>query len=180
MDNLENDTLVWATAADGEFHLKLIYDKIGAEYIPEVDQNLCQHIWQWKGTPKIQCFLWKCLHGKLPTNEERVTRDMTHDPVCSKCNEHPESIMHALWDCPAVTDLWNYVIHEDHWASFFSLGFWCASRHFWEGEATVPGGDSVTNTERRDEEKIWRLDIGSDDESVSVLRAVVMCIGSAV
>ncbi|KAJ1388351.1 hypothetical protein SESBI_39178 [Sesbania bispinosa] len=60
--SLENDTPLWAASTDGNFNLKSVYVKLAPHYIPDIDSRTCNQIWKRKGTPRIQCFLWKCIH----------------------------------------------------------------------------------------------------------------------
>ncbi|KAJ1404644.1 Reverse transcriptase zinc-binding domain [Sesbania bispinosa] len=103
--NLDDDSPTWADSCDGQFHLKDTYSQIATGARNEVDTELWHFIWDWNGPPRIKCFLWKCLHGKLPTNEEKVHRGMAGDITCLRCMEYPESIMHSLRDCPAVAEI---------------------------------------------------------------------------
>ncbi|KAJ1403375.1 Reverse transcriptase zinc-binding domain [Sesbania bispinosa] len=104
-DSLDNDTPLWAASADGNFQMKSVYAKLAPHHVPDIDLMLCNQVWKWKGTPRIQCFLWKCIHGKLPTKVERSNRGLLQDTLCCKCSDQEETIMHALRDCPAVMDL---------------------------------------------------------------------------
>ncbi|KAJ1443273.1 Reverse transcriptase zinc-binding domain [Sesbania bispinosa] len=75
----DDDIPTWSDSCDGQFHLKGIYGKIAAAANNDMDTDLWQFVWKWNGPPRIKCFLWKCLHGKLPTNEERIHRGMAGD-----------------------------------------------------------------------------------------------------
>ncbi|KAJ1413265.1 Reverse transcriptase zinc-binding domain [Sesbania bispinosa] len=121
-ENLGDDSPTWADSSDGEFLMKNMYDNLGVNLNLQMDTELCNSNWKWQGPLRIQVFMWKCLHGKLPTNEERLTRGMSVDPTCCRCSDQSESIMHSLRDCPTVMEFWNSLVHEDHWATFFSLG----------------------------------------------------------
>ncbi|KAJ1375257.1 hypothetical protein SESBI_51215 [Sesbania bispinosa] len=47
-DSLEEDTPIWADASDGNFQMKLIYAKLGAQYDSDIDPKICHHVWKWK------------------------------------------------------------------------------------------------------------------------------------
>lgn len=94
--------------------------------LPLVQVPLFKRIWKWRGPNRIRAFLWKLVHGRLFTNEERVNRGMASDPLCPRCKSCLESIMHIVRDCDEVKEFWSRVIPQNSWSKFFSLGlfFW--------------------------------------------------------
>ncbi|KAF5471101.1 hypothetical protein F2P56_011568 [Juglans regia] len=52
-------------------------------------------------------FLWRATHESLPTNLNLKRRKIKEDPSCPICRQEPESVMHALWSCSAVMDVWS-------------------------------------------------------------------------
>ncbi|KAF3947173.1 hypothetical protein CMV_026659 [Castanea mollissima] len=65
--------------------------------------------WFWKVAtiPKIQCFIWQCLHRSIPVREVLHFRGMEVPQICPICNEKPESILHCLRDCREAQALWK-------------------------------------------------------------------------
>ncbi|KAJ1391877.1 ribonuclease H [Sesbania bispinosa] len=51
-ENLEDDSPTWADSSDGEFHLKNMYEKLGANYNSDLNEDLCQAMWKWQGPPE--------------------------------------------------------------------------------------------------------------------------------
>jgi hypothetical protein len=119
----DNDFANWTPANDGQFSLKYAYTLLTPqkESVNEFDHNYML-AWKWPGPTRIQSFLWKLMHGRLLTNEERYKRNMTTENNCPRCNNAPESIMHVLRDCEEVTKFWNSIVRPEHWVKFFSLG----------------------------------------------------------
>lgn len=66
--------------------------------------------WGWKGPNRYRAFIWKIIHEKLLTNEERHKRRMTDDALCPRCGDYPDSIMHVLRDCEQVQEFWHDLI----------------------------------------------------------------------
>ena len=58
--------------------------------------------WVWKSAtwPKIQCFLWQCLHNSIPIREVLVAKGLSIPHSCPLCGVASESIIHTLRDCP--------------------------------------------------------------------------------
>ena len=43
----------------------------------------------------------------MPTKVNLVRRKVLNEDVCSECKAHPEDMMHALWTCPILEDIWK-------------------------------------------------------------------------
>ena len=59
-------------------------------------------IWKLKILPKIQIFLWKCLHHTLPVKGILSDRGIEGLGGCDSCPEVRESILHVLRECPVA------------------------------------------------------------------------------
>ena len=68
--------------------------------------------------PKIKCLLWQCCHHSILVQALLSKRGMDIPFLCTVCNNAPETIIHALRDCPKAQLFW----------SSFSLSF--QSPHF--------------------------------------------------
>ncbi|KAK6153394.1 hypothetical protein DH2020_013033 [Rehmannia glutinosa] len=56
---------------------------------------------------KLRCFLWKCVHGILPTKKALEKRDVKLNPMCSRCSLIEETMEHALRDCEWNSFFWE-------------------------------------------------------------------------
>ena len=65
--------------------------------------------WVWKvsSLPKIKCFLWQCCHHSIPIQALLSKRGMDIPFLCPVCNNAPETIIHALRDCPKAQFFWS-------------------------------------------------------------------------
>ena len=52
-------------------------------------------------------FLWKSCTNSLPTKENLLKKTIVSENVCHLCSEHPEAVMHALWGCLKVRQVWQ-------------------------------------------------------------------------
>lgn len=59
--------------------------------------------------PKIQHFMWRIMHGILPTCINLVSRFVDVSPFCKRCGDKIETIEHALRDCPWVREFWDNI-----------------------------------------------------------------------
>ncbi|KAL1182733.1 hypothetical protein V6Z11_A02G135500 [Gossypium hirsutum] len=57
-------------------------------------------IWKLKILPKIWVFAWRIGHSLLPTNTNLSSIKSYVDPVCSRCRNEDEMLIHALRDYP--------------------------------------------------------------------------------
>ena len=78
--------------------------------------------WIWKlcTLPKIQMFMWKCLHQAIGVKDSLIARGMQLDGSCPMCHAANESIIHSLRDCNVVKPTWHQLgIHSNN-STFFS------------------------------------------------------------
>ena len=94
------DKLAWKPSPIGSFDLKRAY-LLAIDPLPDQGfQGRC--IWKLDTLPRIQIFLWKCMHQSIGGNECLQARGMLVDTACPHYLNRPESIIHALWDCHVV------------------------------------------------------------------------------
>ena len=112
------DRLAWKPSSRGSFDLKSAYLLAIDPLLDPVFQG--RWIWKLDTLPRIQIFLWKCMHQSIGVKECLQARGMLVDTACPHCLNRPESIMHALRDCHMVKKIWHQlgVHHSDN--TFFS------------------------------------------------------------
>ena len=64
-------------------------------------------IWKLKTLPRIQFFVWPCMHHSIGVRECLLARGTAIENSCSICLNGPESIVHALRDCPSAKAIWH-------------------------------------------------------------------------
>ncbi|KAL0011764.1 hypothetical protein SO802_006872 [Lithocarpus litseifolius] len=90
------DRIIWNATANGNFNLNYAYILANGE-APQFFNG--KWIWKLKVLPRIQSFIWMCIHNSIATRERLASRGLQVDTVCSMCNLHPETIIHLLRDC---------------------------------------------------------------------------------
>ena len=65
--------------------------------------------WVWKilSLPKVKHFLWQCCHYSIVVKTTLNERGVGIPPTCPICNTEPDTIVHALRDCPKAKCFWN-------------------------------------------------------------------------
>ena len=100
-----NDRLAWKYSPRGEFDLKSAYLLTTAARgdVPFMGN----WIWKLKTMPRIQIFVWKCMHYSIGVNQCLMSRGVNVESNCPRCHREPESILHALRDCPVSKRIWQ-------------------------------------------------------------------------
>ena len=106
--NQREEKLSWGLSLSGEFKLKDAYHIANANDPKSMNQHYNEEwIWKIRALPKIKFFLWQCSHDSIPNHILLANRGMNISPLCPTCNSAPETIIHALRNCPKAQSLWN-------------------------------------------------------------------------
>ena len=102
------DHISWSSSPNGLFGLKNAH-KLASLEKGDNNSGMFEGEWIWKVAtiPKIQYFLWKCLHQNIPVHEVLSTRGMDVPQTCPICNEGPETILHCLRNYREAQALWK-------------------------------------------------------------------------
>ena len=68
----------------------------------EATRKLWENIWKIPAPPKLGNFLWRACKGSLATKQVLYNRYCVPSPICDRCRADPETIYHALCECPNV------------------------------------------------------------------------------
>lgn len=116
----EPDKLAWNLSPSGEFSMASAMQVVSTnqEESPSLLWNL---IWKWKGQERIRAFLWLVGHNRLPTNDLCHHRKILEYPTRPLCQEHSETTLHALRDCPFASRVWSTLLRQVYGNNFFNL-----------------------------------------------------------
>ncbi|XP_059451224.1 uncharacterized protein LOC132182029 [Corylus avellana] len=64
-------------------------------------------IWKLPLPNAAKIFFWRACQNVLPTEDNLLRRKVVKEPYCPICEKEPETVVHALWGCPAATDVWG-------------------------------------------------------------------------
>ena len=116
-----SDKLAWKYSSKGNFDMKSAYllakDHMVADSFPG------SWIWKLQTLPRIQMFIWRCMHNSIGVKECLAKGGIPLDTSCPLCLEQPESISHALRDCRLVKPVWYQLGAHICNANFFSQDF---------------------------------------------------------
>lgn len=63
-------------------------------------------MWKLNVSGATKQFLWRAATNSLPTKASLFKKRIGDNANCPICNLESETIMHALWQCPAMNDVW--------------------------------------------------------------------------
>lgn len=103
---VRGDHKCWISSTSGEFDTKNSC-MLATGVDPHTPDFHEKWIWKLATLPKIQIFLWKCLHHSLSVKSVLAHRGIERLGGCDFCSEGHEGILQALRDCPTAQDFWN-------------------------------------------------------------------------
>ena len=58
--------------------------------------------WSLKVSNKVENMVWRACRNSLPTKMNLVRCMIIDSPICDRCQDSPESVLHGLWSCREV------------------------------------------------------------------------------
>ena len=129
----QDDALVWPFTSDREYFVRsayhmLVSDSVMAEQASTSsgEQKVWKGIWCIRAPNKIRHFIWTVVKDSLPTKENLHKRHIPLDMICSLCDEHQETTLHALWLCDQAKEVWKSeacfaALYKTHFRTFMDL-----------------------------------------------------------
>ncbi|CAN0921549.1 Uncharacterized mitochondrial protein AtMg00310 [Linum grandiflorum] len=102
------DRFVWLQSRDGEYTAASGYRftrmSLTSPRLPTAgpsihDSRLWAKVWSLPIQPKLRFFLWKLIHGILPTSDALIHRRIDVDSRCPVCGISLETISHLFFSC---------------------------------------------------------------------------------
>ena len=108
------DKLIWPHVPNGMYVVKLGYrflvqEKTGPQPSHQVQAdspNIWHRIWGLSMPNKVKNFLWRACK-ELPVKTNLTRRKVLAEDICCHCNLKAEGRFHALWDCAALSAIWE-------------------------------------------------------------------------
>jgi len=90
---------------------KLLYElhnlDLNRPQVSNSQKGFWKNIWKLKVPGKVRHFLWKACTNSLPTKENLLKRKILHESGCSRCSGDSESVVHTLWSCSCIKEVWD-------------------------------------------------------------------------
>jgi hypothetical protein len=111
----QRDVLCWRSTSTGEFSVRSAYhlevERVNREKgegsNSQGNSEIWKLIWRLRIPNTTKTFLWKACSNILPTKQNLEKRRVVDNDGCNLCNGETESVVHALWTCPAAQDVWG-------------------------------------------------------------------------
>ena len=168
----QSDMLIWSKENTGTYSVKSGYkllcewqnEELNQPRISDIERNFWSSIWKIKVPGKIKHFIWKACSNSLLTKENLLKWKIVQDSVCQRCSNGSEDVIHSLWSCDGLREVWNgefgwvygsgvrwasfaeilkFVQTKPHSIAIFAATTWSVWYHrnkLWLGEATIPLG----------------------------------------
>ncbi|XP_019182124.1 PREDICTED: uncharacterized protein LOC109177267 [Ipomoea nil] len=145
-----DDTWCWRGDIRGLYSVKNGYRMLTPLHGQEgTDSAVWRNLWRLKIPPNIKNFVWRILHGVLPTMMAINSRGVEVDVSCVLCRLQPETIRHLCCECTVLVPLWydlvntplpnmddefsawlcKCLIHDDKLKVLKSIAFWWCVWH---------------------------------------------------
>lgn len=117
---LEADKVSWMNARSGKFTVNEAY-MLTAEGSKDDGWEGWRMLWKMRIQQRVKVFAWIMVHDKLMTNSEGWRRRLTHSPVCARCVQGDEGVMHAIRDYTHAREVWFCLLPSELQTNFFLM-----------------------------------------------------------
>ena len=114
--NAVEDVVVWPFTPSGTYTVRSGTRFLTSDQTPELpsvtvqpENEVWKVIWSLNVQSKVRNFLWRSCHNSIPVKQNLKRRHILHDDVCELCKCESESVIHALWECSQLTQVWESV-----------------------------------------------------------------------
>ena len=126
--NAAEDNLYWSYSPSRNYLCKSGYRFLKEEVEllsnplapPIYEKRVWKEIWQIQAPPKIKNFLWRAYRNALPTKQALMQRKIVEDPMCERCKQAVEDMLHTLRSCPKLDVVWA---DQGTWGFRYEIGF---------------------------------------------------------
>jgi hypothetical protein len=117
LDSVE-DGWGWRSEQGGEYSAKSAYGVVlnlmqDRTPIPIYRESAFKAIWKCLAPSKVSGFVWMVLHGRVPTRENLLRRNIiaaTGDHCCVFCGNSVETVPHLFLYCNAILQIWERIL----------------------------------------------------------------------
>ena len=66
-----------------------------------------EKIWNLSVPCKVRNFIWRSCRNAIPTKTNLVRKCVIDESKCTQCHNHQEDVLHTLWYCPNLSQVWD-------------------------------------------------------------------------
>lgn len=113
------DRLTWHFTKDGQYSVNSGYtvakkcqkraagDEGTSSRVEQEDGKLWRKIWNLDIKRKIQHFIWRAVHNRLPVSANLRKRGIAIEEICKQCGEDRETVEHVFFHCAKAKLFWK-------------------------------------------------------------------------
>ncbi|GJY92130.1 glutathione S-transferase T3-like protein [Tanacetum coccineum] len=107
--NLQYDSWRWNLIEDGNFKIKDLAFMVD-DICLHVGNTTQETLWNKLAPKKVNVFIWRVLHGRIPVRVELDKRGIELDSIlCPCCDDSVESCDHSLVTCNVAKGVWDKI-----------------------------------------------------------------------
>ncbi|XP_062145843.1 uncharacterized protein LOC133853833 [Alnus glutinosa] len=91
----------------GHCHKEVQESLVAQSSSSKSDQFTWKSLWALTVPNAVKTFSWKACYEALPNKENLRKKKVLEDTSCPFCLREKETLIHAIWDCPAAQDMWG-------------------------------------------------------------------------
>ena len=146
------DSLYWPLSHDGRYTCKSGYRFLKEEAESALERTqvafetqLWKKLWMLEVPNKVKNHVWRACRDSLPIKQNLMQRTIITNPLCDRCKLLPETMLHVVWACPKLDEVWtdsvqwgfrhnrrfldfkellSWVIQEQRNAELFAMTVW--------------------------------------------------------
>ena len=111
----QEDILIWPKSKEGVYTVKLGYQLLYEMEDREMasastiggNKKFWADLWKLRVPNKVKTFAWRVCTNSLLTMENLLKRKVVQLALCSNSKREPENVVHALWGCEKVRQVWG-------------------------------------------------------------------------
>ena len=119
---LPQDSPIWSKTPSGIFSTQSIYkllvNKASTNSLsssnPHPQRHLWRGVWMLRTPNKVKHFTWRACNNSLPTMDNLFRWHITPSACCNTCQTQTKDILHVVWGCLEVAQLWSTINWMQH------------------------------------------------------------------
>ena len=114
--NAVENVVVWPFTPSGNYTVRsgtrfLTSDQAPHQpvVIAQPENEVWKLIWSFNVQSKVRSFQWRSCHNAILVKQNLKQRHILNEDVCELCKLESESVVHALWGCSQLTQVWDSI-----------------------------------------------------------------------
>ena len=119
---LPQDSIIWSKNPSGVFSTRSAYQQLANDALASSPYSSNSHpqrllwrgAWTLRTSNKVKHFIRRAYNNSLPTMDNIFCRQIVVSDRYNLYKTHPEDILHVVWGCSEVANLWKALIWAQH------------------------------------------------------------------